>query len=640
MLPSLRPAAFLIVFAVAVLLIPGVASAATARVENGVLVYAAAGNNDNTLHVDGPACYDPFTVPCPPDKILIRVLDFGGIFGRPAGEPISPGPGCQQADPPAPGQPPTPWSSDREVFCSGDVNLMDISLADGDDWVFVGSEKPSVIRGDAGNDRFEDGDGNDLVVGGPGDDLFNGEPGDDTLLGEGGADRYYALSCPRAPDPSQPPGPCDPATRSQVSTAGDSFSGGDGNDTADFGDIHANESLSADGAENDGKPNEGDNIGLDVENVLAGPLGDTLVGNAADNRLNGGPGDDTVIGGPGADDVEGGAGTDGLEGGIGPDTLTGGAGTDTAVFSDRTAAVNVSLNDRRDDGERNEDDDVRTDVENVVSGSGPDDLTGSAEANQLDAGSGEDFVDGGAGADLLLGGGASDTLRLRDRSGDPRPSCGDGTDFVIADPGETAQSDCEDVDNVLRDRPVLGARIAVQPGPRTLGLQLPAAHRLVPLFDHVNIPVGSLIDTRAGGARVTSRGVGSRRRRQSGRFLGALFQVLQARGRASRGVTELRLKGASFDSCLAGGRRASGQANAAQLSRRTIRRLRARARGRFRTRGRNSSATVRGTIWTTADRCDGTLTKVKRGTVAVRDFRRKRTILVGPGKRYLARARR
>jgi hypothetical protein len=43
-------------------------------------------------------------------------------------------------------------------------------------------------------------------------------------------------------------------------------------------------------------------------------------------------------------------------------------------------------------------------------------------------------------------------------------------------------------------------------------------------------------------------------------------------------------------------------------------------------------------VWGTSDRCDGTLTKVSRGRVAVRDFRRKRTITVRRGKRYLARA--
>ena len=74
------------------------------------------------------------------------------------------------------------------------------------------------------------------------------------------------------------------------------------------------------------------------------------------------------------------------------------------------------------------------------------------------------------------------------------------------------------------------------------------------------------------------------------------------------------------------------------MSRRAVRRVRASAKGRFRTRGRYSAATVRGTIWTTTDRCDGTLTKVTRGRVAVRDIRRKRTIALRAGKRYLARA--
>jgi ferric-dicitrate binding protein FerR (iron transport regulator) len=97
------------------------------------------------------------------------------------------------------------------------------------------------------------------------------------------------------------------------------------------------------------------------------------------------------------------------------------------------------------------------------------------------------------------------------------------------------------------------------------------------------------------------------------------------------------MKGASFRGCRARG--ASREASASGLSRRTIRRLRANARGRFRTRGRNSSATVRGTRWEVIDRCDGTLTKVTRGRVVVRDFRRKRNVLVRAGKRYLAKAR-
>ena len=63
-------------------------------------------------------------------------------------------------------------------------------------------------------------------------------------------------------------------------------------------------------------------------------------------------------------------------------------------------------------------------------------------------------------------------------------------------------------------------------------------------------------------------------------------------------------------------------------------------KGKFRTNGKYSSATVRGTIWLVQDRCEGTLTKVKRGTVAVRDFKRKKTVSVKAGHSYLARAQR
>jgi len=61
--------------------------------------------------------------------------------------------------------------------------------------------------------------------------------------------------------------------------------------------------------------------------------------------------------------------------------------------------------------------------------------------------------------------------------------------------------------------------------------------------------------------------------------------------------------------------------------------------GRFRTHGRHSQATVRGTRWLTVDRCDGTLTRVTRGAVSVRDHVRDRTVLVRAGHSYLARSR-
>jgi hypothetical protein len=160
--------------------------------------------------------------------------------------------------------------------------------------------------------------------------------------------------------------------------------------------------------------------------------------------------------------------------------------------------------------------------------------------------------------------------------------------------------------------------------------------RFRPLKQARQIPVGSFLKTRQGTVELVSA-TGSNtpgNRTQSGKFSGGVFQVLQSRARRARGLTELRLKGSSFDRCRTG----SGDAGAAQVRRRSIRRLRSNTSGRFRARGRSSAGTTRGTVWITADRCDGTLTKVRRGKVAVRDFRLKKTVIVSAGKSYLAKA--
>ena len=47
-----------------------------------------------------------------------------------------------------------------------------------------------------------------------------------------------------------------------------------------------------------------------------------------------------------------------------------------------------------------------------------------------------------------------------------------------------------------------------------------------------------------------------------------------------------------------------------------------------------------GTKWLVEDRCKSTLTRVVRGRVTVRDFAKKKTVIVRAGKRYTARAKR
>jgi hypothetical protein len=145
------------------------------------------------------------------------------------------------------------------------------------------------------------------------------------------------------------------------------------------------------------------------------------------------------------------------------------------------------------------------------------------------------------------------------------------------------------------------------------------------------VPVASFVDSTDGAVKMTAGGSSAR---QSAIARGAAFSIFQRR--RARAVTDLNLKGGNFRQCRRS--RARGGATAAGLSRRQIRRLRMRARGNFRTNGRYSSNTVRGTIFTVADRCDGTLTRVQRGVVVVRDHRRRRTIVLRAGQSYLAKA--
>jgi len=196
--------------------------------------------------------------------------------------------------------------------------------------------------------------------------------------------------------------------------------------------------------------------------------------------------------------------------------------------------------------------------------------------------------------------------------------------------------------------PVLGRTVNVSPvSGRVLVSLPPGAARaaqvkgrtFIPLAQARQVPVGSLLNTRKGKVSIVSATdlLGAT---QSGDFSAGIFQVLQSRKPKQKGLTELRLKGSGLSRCRAGGKGKRASAARKKLSSATIRRLKANANGNYRSRGNQSAGTARGTVWITADRCDGTLTTVKRGKVAVRDFRRKKTIVVRAGKRYLARATR
>jgi sugar lactone lactonase YvrE len=173
--------------------------------------------------------------------------------------------------------------------------------------------------------------------------------------------------------------------------------------------------------------------------------------------------------------------------------------------------------------------------------------------------------------------------------------------------------------------PDLGKTLVAEPVAGTVRVRLPGRRRFVPLPSIRELPLGSTLDTRRGRVEVATERRRARGRVQRGVFYGGLFAVRQRE--ATRFVTDLILRG-RLTSCP------QGTASAA----RRARRLWGNAKGRFRTRGRHSSGAVRGTRWLTVDRCDGTLTVVREGTVAVRDFTLDQTVLVDAGERYLAQA--
>jgi hypothetical protein len=179
--------------------------------------------------------------------------------------------------------------------------------------------------------------------------------------------------------------------------------------------------------------------------------------------------------------------------------------------------------------------------------------------------------------------------------------------------------------------PVLGQIISVAPATGTVLVRAPGATSSIPLSGAASIPVGAILDTRRGAVDLTAALPGGHT--QSATVHGGLFHVRQPA--SGRGMTELVLRGAK-PSCNRGRARA-----AATSKRRPPRELWASDHdGRFRTRGSNAVATVRGTSWYMVDRCDGTYTRVARGSVSMRDLRTGRTVVLHAGQSHLAPAAR
>jgi hypothetical protein len=152
-------------------------------------------------------------------------------------------------------------------------------------------------------------------------------------------------------------------------------------------------------------------------------------------------------------------------------------------------------------------------------------------------------------------------------------------------------------------------------------VRLPGKSKFVPLDQAAQIPVGSELDTTKGRVRLTTSAGGAKSQTADfyqGRFL---FQQGAKKPLVTLPLSAALACGKRLDSASAGKKK---------------RKLWGSGKGKFRTKGKNASATVRGTIWLTQDTCAGTLVSVKRGVVDVLDFKRHKHVLVKAGHSYFA----
>ena len=331
--------------------------------------------------------------------------------------------------------------SNLDVSLTG-VEDVTVSLGAGSDKFTAAGGKGSgdaayagdlVVYGGDGADDIVGGDGDDTLSGGPGDDTIAGAEGDDTLNGNEGDDTF---------------------DEGAAANGDDVFNGDAGSDVVDYGGRSANLTVTmATGADDgDGGAGEADDVTSTVEGVNGGSGDDGITGSASADIIRGGAGDDTIADGAGDDEVYGDAGNDTFLSGTssnGADVFNGGTGDDVVNYGSRTNDLVIDIDNSADDGEASENDNLKTDIENVVGGDGDDTITGSAFDNVLTGGDGDDVLNGGAGddtfyedtadsgSDTFNGGAGTDAVNYSSRTGDLLVTM----DGVAADDGESGEGD-------------------------------------------------------------------------------------------------------------------------------------------------------------------------------------------------------
>lgn len=189
--------------------------------------------------------------------------------------------------------------------------------------------------------------------------------------------------------------------------------------------------------------------------------------------------------------------------------------------------------------------------------------------------------------------------------------------------GETVLLNNLTVNNVVAHAtaPVLGKRATVAPTSGAVRVKRPGAHRFRTVKTVTSLPYGSLVDALGGHLQVIAAKPGGGT--QSGQFYGGSFQMTQSGTGYVQASLANHAAGCASD-------HAATTARARSFS------LWGHVKGHYRTRGAYGSASVRGTIWFTQNRCDGTYFHVVEGKLWIRDFTRHRSVVLTAGHSYLA----
>ena len=232
-----------------------------------------------------------------------------------------------------------------------------------------------VIARDTVIEHFVAGAGNDEVTGNDAANRLEGRAGNDTLSGGNGADRLEGGAG---------------NDRLTGGAGADSMDGGPGRDILWYAESDAGVDLDLSTGTGSGGHAEGDTF----ENI------ERVVGSAHADTLAGADGNDWLAGKAGDDRLSGGAGNDNLVGGAGADSMDGGAGHDRVRYSGSDKGVAVDLSAGTASGGDAEGDTFEN-VEEIV---------GSAHADTLTGGDGNDWLSGLGGNDGLVGGAGADTM--------------------------------------------------------------------------------------------------------------------------------------------------------------------------------------------------------------------------------------